>query len=60
MDGYQATATIKARLPQIKILVLTVYSAQEALQKAIQAGADGFIEKGAPVADLIQQIQTLA
>jgi two-component system response regulator NreC len=57
MDGFQATAEIKTLHPGVTILVLTVRTAKEARQAAIQAGADGFIEKGAPITDLIQQIQ---
>jgi two-component system, NarL family, response regulator NreC len=58
LDGYSATQAIKALYPNTKILVLTVNSAQEAQQKAYQAGADGFIEKGAPVSELIHQIKS--
>ena len=56
LDGYRATQEIKALYPDMKVLVLTVHGAQDARQKARRAGADGFIEKGAPVAEIIHQI----
>ena len=58
LDGYSATRKIKTLYPDTKVLVLTVHSTQEARQKAYQAGADGFIEKGAPITELIQKIQS--
>ena len=44
MDGLQATELIKARWPQVKVIVLTLYGEYEA--EALAAGADGFIGKG--------------
>jgi DNA-binding NarL/FixJ family response regulator len=46
MDGLQATELIKARWPQVKVVVLTLYGEYEA--EALTAGADGFIGKGEP------------
>ncbi len=58
LDGCHATREIKALYPDIKVLVLTVHGAQAARHKAHLAGADGFVEKGAPVSELIHQIQS--
>lgn len=60
LDGYSATHEIKALYPNTKILVLTVHSTQDARSKACQAGADGFIEKGVLVTEIIHQIQSFA
>jgi two-component system response regulator NreC len=60
LNGYSATHEIKALYPKMKILVLTVHSAHDARLKACQAGADGFIEKGALVTEIIHQIQSFA
>jgi len=59
MDGYGAMQAIKSLYPDTKILVLSVHSTQEARQKAAQAGADGFIEKGSPVSEIIHNIKSL-
>jgi CheY-like chemotaxis protein len=46
MDGLQATRLIKARWPQVHIVVLTLYGEYEA--EALAAGADAFVGKGEP------------
>ena len=60
LDGFTATRQIKAASPLTKILILTVHAAPEDQSKALQAGADGFLVKGVPVADILHQIQCLA
>lgn len=54
MDGIEATRAIKANWAQVKIIVLTIYSAQE--QAAMAAGADAFLLKGCPAEKLIDAI----
>ena len=56
MDGYEATRQIKARYPACRVIALTVHGYEAARQKAIQAGVDVFIVKGAPVETLVQAI----
>ena len=56
MDGYQATREIKARYPSCRVIALTVHGYEAARQKAIQAGVDVFIVKGAPLETLVQAI----
>jgi DNA-binding NarL/FixJ family response regulator len=43
MSGLEATRLIKAKWPQIKIIILSVFTDYQAL--AIEAGADGFASK---------------
>jgi DNA-binding NarL/FixJ family response regulator len=57
LDGFAATQAIKAALPAIKVVALTALDYATAGLKARQAGADGFIEKGAPVKEIIQVIR---
>jgi len=59
LDGYEATRQIKARFPACRVIALTVHGYEEARQKAIQAGVDGFIVKGAPVETLVQAITVM-
>ena len=56
LDGYEATRLIKALCPSCRIIALTVHGYSEARQKAIQAGVDAFIVKGAPVESIVQSI----
>jgi CheY-like chemotaxis protein len=46
MSGLQATRQIKAKWPQIKIIVLSVFTDYQAF--ALEAGADGFVSKSDP------------
>jgi DNA-binding NarL/FixJ family response regulator len=59
MDGYAATREIKACCPHSHVIALTIYSHSDARRKAQQAGADDFIEKGAPLEVLTRAIQQL-
>jgi DNA-binding NarL/FixJ family response regulator len=56
LDGFAATQAIKAAHPSIRVVVLTVLDYRAAGEKATLAGADGFIEKGASVAEIFQTI----
>lgn len=45
MNGIEATAEVKKRYPQIKIVMLTVFDNDENIFNSIQAGADGYLLK---------------
>lgn len=57
MDGLQATRTIKARWPHIKVIVLSMYGDYEA--QALAAGADAFVNKGEPPTRLLQALDSV-
>jgi DNA-binding NarL/FixJ family response regulator len=52
MDGVEATAKVKQKYPQIKIIMLTVFDNDENIFKAIKAGADGYLLKEINARDL--------
>ena len=54
MDGLQATRIIKDRWPEVKVIVLTMYSSHQA--EALAAGADAFLVKGCSAEDLLEAI----
>ena len=56
--GIEATRTIKARWPNIKIIVLSMNGDYEA--QALEAGADAFVNKGEPPARLLQALDVVA
>lgn len=56
LDGYEATRQIKAGSPFCRVVALTVHGYEEVRQKAMQAGADLFLVKGAEVESLVQAI----
>ena len=45
MNGIEATAAVKQRYPQIKIIMLTVFDNDENIFRSIKAGADGYLLK---------------
>lgn len=47
MDGIAATQAIKESYPEIQVLVLTSFVEKDLVQRAVQAGAVGYLTKGA-------------
>jgi NarL family two-component system response regulator LiaR len=60
INGLQATQRIHEQYPEIKVLVLTTYSADEWVFDAIRSGAAGYLLKGTPRATLISAIKGTA
>ncbi|WP_134773182.1 response regulator [Ornithinimicrobium flavum] len=52
-DGISATARIRQRLPEVRILVLTMFDLDDYVARAMDAGAHGFLLKTADAAELI-------
>jgi DNA-binding NarL/FixJ family response regulator len=56
MDGFEATRSIKAEQPSVRVIVLTIYSSPEMQTRARAAGADGFVTKGADIQTMLNAI----
>ncbi len=56
LDGFEATRQIKAQQPTTRVVILSVHCGAEVQQRAREAGADSFIEKGAPLEHLMTAI----
>jgi NarL family two-component system response regulator LiaR len=56
MDGIEATRRITAEQPDVRILVLTSFAADDKVFPAIKAGALGYILKDSGPAELVQAI----
>ncbi len=59
MDGYETARQIKARWPACRVVAFSVHSYRAARQKAVAAGVDEFIEKGASLNEILQKIGAL-
>ena len=59
-DGVAATAEIRARLPDTRIVVLTSYSTSDTIAAALAAGASGAIMKSADDATLLTAVRAVA
>ena len=57
MDGIEAIRHITARQPQVPILVLTSFAADDKVFPAIKAGALGYLLKDSDPEDLVQAIR---
>ena len=53
MDGLEATRRLKAEMPNVCVLVVTSHEEPEYLFEAIEAGAAGYVPKGAPMTRLV-------
>jgi len=59
MNGLVATKRIRARFPEVKVLILTQYEDQQYVIPLLQAGASGYVLKRAFGTDLINAIRTV-
>ena len=59
LSGLEVLQQVKAELPDIKTVMLTVSDADEDLFAAIQAGADGYILKGVPAREFLEMLAGL-
>ncbi len=51
-DGIETTTELIKANPELKILVLSMHGQQHMMEKAIQAGARGYITKSSPLSEL--------
>lgn len=56
MDGYEATRRIKAQNPTIRVIALSAYASPDEITRALAAGVDCFVVKGAPYEVLVNAI----
>ncbi len=55
-SGIACTARLKARLPQVQVIILTVYKDIELIFQALKAGASGYLLKRAPAEEVLRAI----
>lgn len=59
MDGIKATEIISSKIPEIKIIMLTVFDDEENIFNAIKAGASGYLLKDEPIEKIIENIEVV-
>jgi NarL family two-component system response regulator LiaR len=57
MDGVETTQAIKKQRPQVQVLALTSFYDKGLVQRALQAGAIGYIIKGVSAGELAEAIR---
>jgi NarL family two-component system response regulator LiaR len=58
MDGVSTTIAVLDQYPTVKIVVLSSFSDEELVQKALDAGATGYLLKNIPIDTLAEAIRT--
>ncbi|SHN44319.1 response regulator transcription factor [Cryptosporangium aurantiacum] len=59
VDGLIATERLRSRANRPHVIVLTTFSADDYVLRALRAGASGFLLKDTPPRDLIQAVRTI-
>jgi two-component system NarL family response regulator len=60
MDGIQVMKAILERVPNARLVIFSSYNTQEDVFRAIEAGAQGYVLKEAPVEDIIASVRAVA
>ena len=60
LNGIEATRQITRRMPQVRVLILSMYSDDAYVTQALQAGAKGYLLKDSADIDLTRAIAALA
>jgi len=59
MDGYAATAWVKANYPQVRVLALSMFEDDNAVIRMIKSGAGGYVLKESKPRDLLEAIKII-
>jgi two-component system, NarL family, response regulator LiaR len=57
-DGIAATSAVLRQFPQMKIVMLSSFVEDSMVQKALEAGAAGYVQKNAPIDSLAAAIRS--
>ncbi len=57
MTGIECVARLKAQLPELQVLMLSLHEESDLVFNSIQAGASGYLLKSTPAAELIESIE---
>lgn len=60
LNGVDATRQIVRRLPDVRVLIVSMYSDEVFVTQALQAGAHGYLLKDSADADLVRAVTDLA
>lgn len=57
LTGLEATRQIKEQQPGVAVVFLTMHESEEYFLEALRCGAEGYVPKSAPAAEVIEAIQ---
>ncbi len=59
MDGLEALPLIQQAVPHVTVVVLSGFSAHSMARRAMDLGAAGYLEKGVPASELLDNLREL-
>ncbi len=59
MNGFELTEKVRRAYPNMKIIIMTGFSQEDSLAKAVNAGAADFIKKPFTFRELVDKIEVL-
>ena len=59
LNGIEATRQIKKRFPDVKVLILTMHTAEEYISQILHAGASGYLVKKSAHHELLSAIKAI-
>ncbi|WP_326723440.1 response regulator transcription factor [Streptomyces sp. NBC_00243] len=57
MDGVEAVAVLRGRVPECRVVMLTTFDDEEYVVQALRAGAHGYLLKDLPAEELAQAVR---
>ena len=57
LDGVEATYTLKARFPDLRILMLSIGNKAQEIEAGLAGGASEYLIKGAPATEIVDAIK---
>lgn len=57
MSGIDCVAELKAVMPELQIIMVTIYEDSESLFRALKAGANGYLVKSGPPTQLLEAVR---
>jgi DNA-binding NarL/FixJ family response regulator len=60
LDGFEVTRLIRTQIPKTKVVVLTSYESDQIVQRALDAGAHGFILKSDLAECLVKAVKSVS
>lgn len=60
LDGIEATRLMRARLPDVRVVILTMHGEEEVVDAALRAGAVGFLGKDCSMQQVAETLRSAA
>ena len=60
LNGIQCVRALKTRLPEVQILMLTIYEDSDRIFESLMAGASGYLLKRTPSAQLLEAVRDVS